>query len=174
MSPGGQLNCIFNIIGLPTEYSDILHLDLVTANAIRDISPKIPKRNFTELFSHADEQGLDLLAKFIHFNPAKRISIDDAINNHTFLGQQQRRKYSLDISATSTSAIKMKFDINNDSISEEMLTVGIQDEINYYRELDVDYFRELDGGDRRSDVWITRETAMLINMTTSENEKEKI
>jgi len=78
-----QLNQILHYLGTPSE--DTLRRvgspraqDYIRSLPIR---PRVP---FAQLFPHANPLALDLLAKMLHFDPAKRITCDQALE-HPYL-----------------------------------------------------------------------------------------
>eukprot|EP00697_Spironema_sp_BW2_P004729 gnl/Spiro4/16410_TR8815_c0_g1_i1.p1 gnl/Spiro4/16410_TR8815_c0_g1~~gnl/Spiro4/16410_TR8815_c0_g1_i1.p1 ORF type:complete len:420 (-),score=68.40 gnl/Spiro4/16410_TR8815_c0_g1_i1:66-1325(-) len=78
-----QINCIFEIIGSPSE-ADIR--DVVSDKAQRYVrslppSPKIPLSRF---FPTANPNAIDLLEKMLTFNPQTRITVEEALAHPYF------------------------------------------------------------------------------------------
>jgi len=85
-----QLNQILHYLGTPSE--DTLRRvgspraqDYIRSLPIR---PRVP---FTQMFPHANPLALDLLAKMLNFDPAKRITCDQRWSTHTLLSGMTRR-----------------------------------------------------------------------------------
>jgi len=81
--PENQLEMIFNLIGTPEE-EDIQAIPNSRSKRMVDRLAKKAPRNFTEFFHGANPLALDLLAKLLHFNPAKRLTVEEALN-HPYL-----------------------------------------------------------------------------------------
>ncbi|GMI16567.1 hypothetical protein TrLO_g726, partial [Triparma laevis f. longispina] len=81
-----QLNVIFDVIGTPSE-EDISSIGNVR-EYLKKLKPKDTKRLDT-YYKAADSQAIDLLSKMLKFNPAKRVTVDQAIE-HPFLKKQRR------------------------------------------------------------------------------------
>ncbi|KAF0697044.1 Aste57867_12228 [Aphanomyces stellatus] len=78
-----QLFVIFNVIGTPDE-EDIAHMTKF-APLLRQVPRKAPV-NLHELYPGAPSEALDLLSKLLKFNPAKRLTVDEALA-HPFLAE---------------------------------------------------------------------------------------
>ncbi|GMH60727.1 hypothetical protein TrST_g10582 [Triparma strigata] len=83
-----QLNVIFDVIGTPSE-EDISSIGNVR-EYLKKLKPKETKRLDT-YYKAADEQAIGLLSKMLKFNPAKRVTVDEAIE-HPFLRKQRREE----------------------------------------------------------------------------------
>ena len=81
--PENQLEMIFNLIGTPSE-EDIQAIPNSRSRRMVDRLAKKAPRNFVELFRGANPLALDLLAKLLHFNPAKRLTVEEALS-HPYL-----------------------------------------------------------------------------------------
>ena len=80
--PGGdyveQLKLISALLGSPTE-DDLWYVSNRNAREFMMRLPKTSGQNFNEKFPNASEAALDLLGKMLALDPAKRISVDEAI-----------------------------------------------------------------------------------------------
>lgn len=80
-----QLKRILDVLGTPSE-EDISAISNTQAVLfLRSVPPK-PKRPWAELYPKASPLALDLLDKMLAFNPAKRISIPEAMQ-HPYLAK---------------------------------------------------------------------------------------
>lgn len=77
-----QLTKIFRVLGTPTPelWPDIV--DLPDFNLAE--CPAFPRQNLNEMFGSIGEEGVDLLARMLEYDPAKRISARDALNHPFF------------------------------------------------------------------------------------------
>ena len=81
-----QLNVIFDVIGTPEE-GDIAHL-----GGVRHYLEKLPRKppsRLQERYRGAPPEAIDILRRMLHFNPAKRISVDEALR-HPYLASVRR------------------------------------------------------------------------------------
>ena len=88
-----QLNKIFDVIGTPSEED----LAAIENPKIRDYVASFKKRphqHFRNVFPTASPMAIDLLKKILVFNPAKRISVLEALN-HPFLESYRNETMSL-------------------------------------------------------------------------------
>lgn len=85
MFPGtstmNQLDRIIEISGMPSE-EDIEAINSpFAATMLESLPPTTQKTNLQDLFPHASKDALDLLQKCLHFNPAKRITCEEALKH---------------------------------------------------------------------------------------------
>jgi len=87
-----QMELIFNVLGTPSE-DDMK--DFVTNPRAKDFIlslKKKPKTPFSQLFPGSNPLALDLMDKMLQFNPAKRISVDDALSHAYFKSLHNPKK----------------------------------------------------------------------------------
>jgi mitogen-activated protein kinase 1/3 len=78
-----QLNVIFDVMGTPKE-EDLNYIpDQDTVNYIKSLEYR-PKKDLKAIFPGSPDLALDLLDKLLHFNPFKRVTVDDALNHSFF------------------------------------------------------------------------------------------
>jgi serine/threonine protein kinase len=76
-------NVIFDVIGTPS-WDDMEHVTNSKAKSyLKTLTPK-PRSDFAVKFPSCDSVALDLLQKMLQFDPAKRISVKDAIKHPFF------------------------------------------------------------------------------------------
>ncbi|CAG9332948.1 unnamed protein product [Blepharisma stoltei] len=78
-----QLELIFDIIGSPTD-EDISCIPHVRGRDKVSRMPKRPKKPFETVFQGCNPDAINLMKKFLAFNPAKRITINEALE-HPYL-----------------------------------------------------------------------------------------
>ncbi|TKA61548.1 Mitogen-activated protein kinase 1 [Cryomyces minteri] len=78
-----QLNCILYILGTPTP-STLARIGSPRAQEYVRNLPPMPKIPFSRLFPQANPDALDLLGKMLAFDPAERISVEEALK-HRYL-----------------------------------------------------------------------------------------
>lgn len=89
-----QLHVIFEVIGSPNKED----IDTLSDEKVRSYLSKLPvvaRRLFRSMFPGADPRAEDLLTRMLQFNPAKRISVDEALA-HPFLSDV--RNYDAEVS----------------------------------------------------------------------------
>eukprot|EP00599_Poterioochromonas_sp_BG-1_P002787 CAMPEP_0173142248 /NCGR_PEP_ID=MMETSP1105-20130129/5979_1 /TAXON_ID=2985 /ORGANISM="Ochromonas sp., Strain BG-1" /LENGTH=482 /DNA_ID=CAMNT_0014055611 /DNA_START=90 /DNA_END=1535 /DNA_ORIENTATION=- len=74
-----QLNIIFDILGTPSE-EDLAHLDKRTADILRSLPPK-EGLSLDVKYPGAGEHGIHLMKAMLKFNPAERMTADEALEH---------------------------------------------------------------------------------------------
>ena len=79
-----QLKKIFEIKGTPNEnYAS--QLKLLPEWGVRDNNfENYPEKSFKEIFPNLDSEGINLMQKFLHLEPEKRISAEEALKHPFF------------------------------------------------------------------------------------------
>jgi len=84
MFPGtstmNQLDRIIEVVGRPTK-EDIEAINSPFAATMLESLPETDPRPLASIFPNCDEDGLDLLAKLLQFNPDKRITAEEALKH---------------------------------------------------------------------------------------------
>lgn len=78
-----QMNLIFDVLGTPVEKDYPFISNVKALEYIKNLK-KRPKVPFKRLFPKADEEALDLLDGLLSFNPANRLSVDQALKHPYF------------------------------------------------------------------------------------------
>jgi len=124
----GQLMIIFKVMGTPTE-RDLTNIDPVTANQLRKLR-FIPAKSLHSIYPASDNRAIDLLTKMLAFNPAERLSVDEAIN-HPYLASCRQ------IALERESNIPMSAAIENIGESANHLFENVAHEVLHYRQSDI-------------------------------------
>lgn len=93
-----QVETICEVIGKPSE-DDITH---VTSNRARKFLEKLPDTDgiaLEQLFPNAPKDGIDLMANLLKFNPAKRLTAEQALD-HPYVAEYHEPEFEK--SATGT------------------------------------------------------------------------
>jgi len=80
-----QLELIFNLLGTP-EDEDVAAIPNTRSRRLVERLPRKAPKDFRVIFKGANPQGLDLLKKLLQFNPAKRLSVEEALS-HPYLSR---------------------------------------------------------------------------------------
>jgi serine/threonine protein kinase len=116
-----QLQIISDVIGTASDED----LNFVTSEKARrfmksqDFKPKVP---FSKLFPEANETAIDLLDKMLAFNPAKRITVEDALK-HPYLADLHNPEDE------PTCSEEFDFDFEKADLSKEMIQELIYNEM---------------------------------------------
>eukprot|EP00828_Plagiopyla_frontata_P047737 TRINITY_DN8920_c0_g2_i2.p1 TRINITY_DN8920_c0_g2~~TRINITY_DN8920_c0_g2_i2.p1 ORF type:complete len:298 (+),score=40.30 TRINITY_DN8920_c0_g2_i2:122-895(+) len=78
-----QIELIFEYIGTPSD-EEINIIPREKSKAFVKSLPKRKPKNFEQIFPKASPEALDLLKKFLIFDPTKRITVNEALN-HPYL-----------------------------------------------------------------------------------------
>jgi len=78
-----QLNLILELIGTPTE-ADLLTITNTKALEYVNALPKFVPKDLKEVIPNASPAAIDLLRQILVFDPAKRITVDEAIKHPFF------------------------------------------------------------------------------------------
>jgi len=122
-----QLSQIFSVIGSPTpeDVSQCVSEEVGARNFLRSLGD-VPAKNWKDVLPNASEEAIDLISRLLCFNPAKRLTIDEALRhpflasyfNEDFVSNDCVAKTSLDVSYE--KRIKDKED-TREEMFEEML-----------------------------------------------------
>ena len=80
-----QIKRILEVTGLPSE-EDLESINSPYASTMIDNLDVPKKKDLREIFPNVDKDVLDLLRKTLHFNPNKRISVEEALD-HEFVSK---------------------------------------------------------------------------------------
>jgi serine/threonine protein kinase len=121
-----QLQIISDVIGTASDED----LKFVTSEKARrfmksqEIKPKVP---FSKLFPEANEKALDLLDKMLEFNPAKRITVEDALK-HPYMADLHNPEDE------PTCGEEFDFDFEKADLTKEMIQELIYNEMCIFHE----------------------------------------
>lgn len=106
-----QLGLIIELLGSPDD-SDLGFLRNDNAKKYVKRLPTVPKQSFSDMFPDASPVAIDLAERMLVFDPAKRISVEEALN-HPFLSCLH------EINEEPTCSSPFVFDFEQESLSEE-------------------------------------------------------
>jgi mitogen-activated protein kinase 7 len=78
-----QLNLILNVLGNPSE-DTVKRIGSPRAQDYIRSLPHMPKQQFSKIYPKATDKAIDLLEKLLDFDPAKRITVEEALE-HPYL-----------------------------------------------------------------------------------------
>merc|ERR1712146_124792 len=87
---------------------------------------KIKRVPWAKTFPNASKEALDLLEKMLHFNPEKRISVEDALN-HPYMSKSRIKEYEKE------SETKLDMAFEGIHLTKENLQAKIWEEICTFR-----------------------------------------
>mmetsp|Transcript_13662 Transcript_13662/g.36695 ORF Transcript_13662/g.36695 Transcript_13662/m.36695 type:complete len:392 (-) Transcript_13662:456-1631(-) len=119
-----QINLITDIIGTPTP-EDMQHIHSERARRFMESLPHKPGVPLEQLFPGASAEVLDLLRRVLVFDPAKRISVEEALM-HPYLASLH------DPEDEPLCDAKFEFDFEGEQLSKEQLREMIYEEVLLY------------------------------------------
>jgi mitogen-activated protein kinase 1/3 len=122
-----QLNIIFQKLGTPSEDDKSFVTDQKAIEYL-EAFPDNPRIEFKELYKGGGADALDLLDKFLQFNPYFRICIDDALAHEFFT---EVRKKEFEKSAEET----IDFEFEKEMLDKDRLRELFLEEIVYFKKL---------------------------------------
>jgi mitogen-activated protein kinase 1/3 len=122
-----QLYIIFQKLGTPSEDDRAFVTDQKAIEYLNAF-PDTPRVDFKEIYKGGGEDALDLLDKFLQFNPYYRISIDEALD-HEFLKDVRKKE----VEKVADNIID--FDFEKEMLDKEKLRELFAEEIEHYRKL---------------------------------------
>jgi len=141
-----QLELIFNLIGTPTD-EDIQCIPTTKARDKVMRMARRPARAFETIFRTANPNAMDLLKKMLVFNPARRITIEEALS-HPYLvalhypeDEPVREPVSLFDFEFERQLLTMRD--TKDLIYNEILLYHFQDKRDEYERAKIEYARQL-------------------------------
>ena len=85
-----QLRLIIEVLGTPSEEDLACITNVQAVQFLRSLPPK-PRKPWAEVFPAATPQAIDLLSSMLVFNPAKRCTMEDALNCEYMAALHQKR-----------------------------------------------------------------------------------
>lgn len=95
-----QLDCIFAVLGSPTDEDLEPGYSVKSIEYIRKMLPLREKRPWREVYPHASQASLDLLDRLLTFNMNRRISTGDAARHIYVQGWAERYRQSWEVAST--------------------------------------------------------------------------
>lgn len=122
-----QLNIIFQKLGTPSEEDKSFVTDQKALEYL-DAFPECPRVDFSEIYKGGGEEAMDLLGKFLQFNPYFRITIDECLE-HPFMADVRKP----DLEKVSDEQIDFAFE--KEMLDRDRLRQLFIEEIDYYKKL---------------------------------------
>lgn len=122
-----QLNIIFQKLGTPSEDDRSFVTDQKAIEYL-DAFPECDRVDFKDIYKGGGEDALDLLDKFLQFNPYYRITIDEAIE-HPFLADVRKK----DLEKVADE--KIDFTFEKEMLDRDRLRELFMEEIEFFKKL---------------------------------------
>lgn len=122
-----QLNIIFQKLGTPSEEDRSFVTDQKAIEYL-DAFPECDRVDFKEVYRGGGEEALDLLDKFLQFNPYFRITIDECLD-HPFLADVRKK----DLEKVSEEPFDFAFE--KEALDRDKLRELFIEEIEYYKSI---------------------------------------
>lgn len=141
----GQLTLIFKVLGIP-EDEDLAHLDERSRDLIKKRRSHINPKGLNNIYVGATDEdgldlltadekldlltGLDLLTRMLHFNPNKRITVDEALA-HPFLASIRKIEKEVVCKNPMNADVELLFEsTNNDVLANVARELRIYSDLN--------------------------------------------
>jgi len=121
-----QLSQIFGVIGSPSEedIDDCVSQDIGARNFLKGLG-NMEAKDWKEVLPNASDEAIDLISKLLAFNPAKRLSIDEALR-HPFLAAYFNEEF-----------------VDNNCVCSEPLDAGYEARIKEKEDIREEMFKEI-------------------------------
>ena len=119
-----QLRLIIDVLGTPSE-EDLASISNAQAVQFLRTLPVKPRKPWSEIFPSADPKALELLSRMLIFNPAKRCSMEDALNSEYLAPLHQNR-------ALPATEEHFSFGFETPSVTQEELRELIWKEMRHF------------------------------------------
>jgi len=120
-----QMNLIFGVLGTPSADDMKFITNPKAKNYIKSLKPR-QKKPFSKIYKHANPLALDLLEKMLEFNPAKRISVEDALAHPYFKSLHLPKKEV-------TCTTPFDFEFERTKMTRQLLRDFMWEEIFHFR-----------------------------------------
>jgi serine/threonine protein kinase len=119
-----QLKIIIRTLGTPSD-EELGFISASKARAYIQALPFVPRTNFKQLFPSASPLAIDLLEKMLHFDPRRRITVDDALR-HPWLQELHDPRTEI------TAPRPFRFDFEEQDVDEGEVRRRVWEEMQYY------------------------------------------
>eukprot|EP00828_Plagiopyla_frontata_P018899 TRINITY_DN2417_c0_g1_i4.p1 TRINITY_DN2417_c0_g1~~TRINITY_DN2417_c0_g1_i4.p1 ORF type:complete len:192 (+),score=42.46 TRINITY_DN2417_c0_g1_i4:453-1028(+) len=162
-----QIERIFQIFGVPAQ-EDINSIpNLQKKNFIEILGKKHKGKNIQKIFPNATPEALDLLKKFLHFNPQKRITIEEALE-HPYLKDQ----HQIEDEPISDPVPSLEFEFEKYNLTIQQLKDLIYEEIllYYFDDFRKEYEMKIKNGQSIMQHILNNENSQMITDDSDEDE----
>jgi len=120
-----QMNLIFNTLGTPSSEDMKFITNPKARNYIKSLKPR-PKKPFSKIYKNANPLAVELMELMLEFNPARRCSVDQALE-HPYFKSLHNPKKEIDCNAT------FDFDFEKQKMTRQVLRDFMWEEIFHFR-----------------------------------------
>lgn len=161
-----QIELIFEVIGTPSE-EEIATIPREKSRKLVKSLPKRKGKSFESIFPKATPNALDLLRKFLIFDPAKRITLEEALK-HPFL----QELHCPDDEPICKSIPKMEFEFEKYNLNLQQLKDMIYEEIllYHYPDFKKDYISKVEKGETITQHIFKNENSKVYDKTDDYDE----
>lgn len=156
-----QIEIILEVIGTPTE-EEIGSIPREKSRKLVKSMPKKKGKSLESIFPKASPNALDLLRKFLIFDPAKRITLDEALK-HPFL----QELHCPEDEPIAKSVSKMEFEFEKYNLTLQQLKDLIYEEIllYHYPEFKKDYLSKINKGESVTQHVLKNDNSKVVSIS---------